>query len=109
MAHQYAKSIDIIELSDAELLAVHLRASGGVNATDRARSLIREAGSLSSVLYRARDDSTKPFLTVRETKQIQAGMEIGRRAAFDTLAGTDVMSSPQSVRDFLALQLASRD
>lgn len=110
MADRYAKTKHVDELSDVDLLATQLRAQGSLNAAQRASALISDAGSLRSVIYKTREDANaRPCLSVSETTRIQAGIELGRRITFESVADINVMDSPQAVRDFLTLQLADRE
>ncbi len=97
-------------LSDAELLAIFLRTGvKGASAVDLARQLLMTFGSLAG-LFDADRDKICTIQGVGNAKyvQLQAVMELARRALIaDTKAGVN-LSSPVSVRDFLRLQLQSR-
>ncbi len=96
-------------LSDAELLAIFLRVGvKGRSAVDLARQLIQEFGSLQS-LFAADQTALSRVSGMGPAKyaQLQAVMEMARRALAETMAETDVLSSPQAVRDYLRIQLQS--
>ncbi|MDO6385872.1 MULTISPECIES: DNA repair protein RadC [unclassified Uliginosibacterium] len=95
-------------LSDAELLAIFLRVGvRGKSAVDLARDLIAHFGSLSR-LFNAPLPEFKAFHGMGEAKfaQLQAVLEMARRALNETLRSRDVLGSPGTVRDWLRLKLA---
>jgi DNA repair protein RadC len=98
-------------LSDAELLAIFLRSGVlGKSAVDLARDLLGRFGSLS----RLGAATQKEFC---ETKglgpakfvQLQAVLEMARRALSEQLKSGDTLASPQAVRDYLRLLLQARE
>ncbi len=97
-------------LSDAELLAIFLRTGvRGASAVDLARRLLRNFGSLAG-LFGADRDKFRAIPGIGDVKyvQLQAVVEMARRALIaDAKAGVN-LSSPASVRDFLRLQLQNR-
>ena len=97
-------------LSDAELLAIFLRTGvRGASAVDLARRLLRTFGSLAG-LFGADRDKFRAIPGIGDVKyvQLQAVVEMARRALIaDAKAGVN-LSSPASVRDFLRLQLQNR-
>ena len=105
MAYRHSNTPKITDLSDAELLAHYLRNSKTAPSIDKARNMINEAGSLTSIVNRSNDGND--FLKPTEANRLLSGIEIGRRIAFEKTCNTDVLSSPQDVRDFLTLQLAN--
>ncbi|MEC5399754.1 RadC family protein [Uliginosibacterium sp. H1] len=97
-------------LSDAELLAIFLRVGvRGKSAVDLARDLIGHFGSLSR-LFSATVQEFKAFPGMGEAKfaQLQAVVEMARRALGETLRERDLFDSPGAVRDWLRLHLARR-
>lgn len=98
-------------LSDAELLAIFLRTGiSGKSAVDLARELLQGFGSLTALSHA----SEEAFCTVAglgpaKYAQLQAVMEMARRALKEQARQRDALSSPQAVRDYLRLQLASRE
>lgn len=95
-------------LSDAELLAIFLRVGiKGKSAVDLARDLISHFGGLGR-LYAAPLSEFRAFPGMGEAKyaQLQAVMEMARRALSERLRERDVLGSPQAVRDWLQLHLA---
>ena len=98
-------------LSDAELLAIFLRTGmRGKSALDLARELITEHGSLARLA--AADCKTLTStagIGPAKAAQLQAALELARRALGEKMRVRDALSSPQSVRDYLRLTLAGRD
>ncbi|WP_226664743.1 RadC family protein [Microbulbifer aggregans] len=97
-------------LSDAELLAIFLRTGlRGVSAVDLARQLLTDFGGLRSLLEADR----KAFCAGKglgdaKFVQLQAVLEMGRRHLAEQLKRSDVLTSPQAVRDYLSAQLRHR-
>lgn len=97
-------------LSDAELLAIFLRTGvRGASAVDLARRLLKKFGSLDA-LFGADRTMFCAIQGVGDAKyvQLQAVLEMARRALVaDARTGVN-LSSPVAVRDFLRLQLQNR-
>ncbi len=96
-------------LSDAELLAIFLRVGvAGKSAVDLARELIERFGSLAG-LFAASQVELCAVKGVGEAKyvQLQAVLEMARRALDERIRTTDALNSPAAVRDYLRLTLAS--
>jgi DNA repair protein RadC len=97
-------------LSDAELVAILFRTGvRGRSAVDLARDALTECGSLSALLCAGRD----VFQLIRglgdaKYAQVQAVLEMSRRALRETLDRGTALSSPQTVRDYLRLKLQGR-
>jgi DNA repair protein RadC len=96
-------------LSDAELLAIFLRTGvRGKSAVDLARELISHCGTLSALCASpVRDARVLPGFGVAKQVQLQAAMELARRALRERIANGDVLNSPQAVREYLRLRLQS--
>jgi DNA repair protein RadC len=95
-------------LSDAELLAIFLRVGvTGKSAVDLARDLLHEFGSLNG-LFSASQTALTAVHGMGEAKfvQLQAVLEMARRAMAEQMKSTDALTSPQAVRDYLRLTLA---
>lgn len=95
-------------LSDAELLAIFLRVGvRGKSAVDLARDLLAHFGGLAK-LHAAPLSEFQAFPGMGAAKyaQLQAVMEMARRALGEQLRTRDVLGSPQAVRDWLQLHLA---
>lgn len=94
-------------LSDAELLAIFLRVGvRGKSAVDLARDLITHFGSLSRLCSAPRDQfSAFPGMGDAKFAQLQAVLEMARRALGETLKERDLLGSPGVVRDWLRLHL----
>jgi len=93
-------------LSDAELLAIFLRIGvRGKSAVDLGREMIRHFGSLSR-LFSANltEFSAINGLGAAKYAQLQAMLELARRALAEELQEGDLMSSPNAVRQYLRLK-----
>lgn len=96
-------------LSDAELLAIFLRVGvTGKSAVDLARDLVSRFGSLAK-LFSATQTELCAVNGMGPAKyvQLQAVLEMARRALSETMKLNDALNSPQAVRDYLRLTLAS--
>ena len=97
-------------LSDAELLAIFLRTGvRGKSAVDLARGLLTHCGSLTQ-LFAA---SEKDFCAIHgmgraKYAQLQAVLEMARRALHEEMKSGDALNSPGAVRDYLQLLLRGR-
>lgn len=95
-------------LSDAELVAIFLRVGvKGKSAVDLARDLVVEFGSLNG-LFAASEVDLCAIHGIGQAKyvQLQAVLEMARRALVEDIKLTDALTSPKSVRDYLKLTLA---
>ena len=94
-------------LSDAELLAIFLRIGvRGKSAVDLARELLTRCGSLSALCRASeRDVCELPGMGRAKYAQLQAVMEMARRALKEKLSNGNALSSPSAVREFLRLKL----
>lgn len=96
-------------LSDAELLAIFLRVGvRGQSAVDLARTLLTHFGSLTELF--AADCaalSRIPGMGRAKYAQLQAVIEMARRALAEELATRDVLGDPAVVRNWLSLHLAA--
>ncbi|RCS58368.1 RadC family protein [Parvibium lacunae] len=94
-------------LSDAELLAVFLRVGvKGQSAVELARTCLQQYGSLQG-LFAADLQSLGQIHGMGSAKyaQLQAVLEMAKRALAETLRSTPILGSPQQVRDYLRLHL----
>jgi DNA repair protein RadC len=96
-------------LSDAELLALLLRVGvRGRSAVDLARDLLLHFGSLSRLCNAsAREFAALPGLGVAKYAQLQAVMELARRALAEPMQHGDVLNAPQTVKNWLRLKIGS--
>lgn len=97
-------------LSDAELLAIFLRTGmRGKSAVDLARELLNSFGNLTE-LFAAGEAvfCQKPGMGPAKYAQLQAVMEMARRALQERIRQRDAFASPQAVRDYLRLKLEGR-
>lgn len=95
-------------LSDAELLALFLRVGcRGASAVDLARTLLNRFGSLNRLFAAGRAElSAIPGMGDAKYAQLQAVLEMARRALREEFAAGDALASPRAVRDWLRLTLA---
>lgn len=98
-------------LSDAELLAIFLRTGmNGKSAVDLARDLLTRFGSLTALCSSTETDfCAVPGLGPAKYAQLVAVMEMARRALREEITRTDALTSPQAVRDYLRLNLQTRE
>ena len=95
-------------LTDAELLAIFLRVGVvGTSAVGLARELLQRFGSMAAVVAAPRDE----FCAVHgmgEAKfvQLQASVELARRALASAMAERPLFNTPEIVKDYLRLSLA---
>ncbi|WP_300454524.1 DNA repair protein RadC [Accumulibacter sp.] len=95
-------------LSDAELLAIFLRVgSRGRSAVDLARDLIARFGGLTRLFAAGQAEfSAVPGMGPAKYAQLQAVVELARRALAEDLKRGIALVSPAAVRDYLRLRLA---
>ncbi|BAL23550.1 DNA repair protein RadC [Azoarcus sp. KH32C] len=96
-------------LSDAELLALFLRVGiRGKSAVDLARDLLTRFGSLTRLCSApAPEFAAVPGMGLAKYAQLQAVMELARRALSEQMRVADVFDSPSAVRDWLRLRIGS--
>jgi DNA repair protein RadC len=95
-------------LSDAELVAIFLRVGvKGKSAVDLARDLVAQFGSLNG-LFSANEKDLCAVHGMGQAKyvQLQAVLEMAKRALVEDIKLTDALASPKAVRDYLKLTLA---
>jgi DNA repair protein RadC len=94
-------------LSDAELLAVFLRVGvSGKSAVDLGRDMVGHFGSLNGLFAASLSDfSVVNGLGPAKFAQLQAVLELARRALGEQLQAGVTMSSPQAVKQYLQLLL----
>ncbi|TCS38630.1 DNA replication and repair protein RadC [Paucimonas lemoignei] len=97
-------------LSDAELLAVFLRVGvPGKSAVDLGRDMVGHFGSLNRLFSsRLAEFSQINGLGPAKYAQLQAVLELARRAMAEQLKAGTTLSSPQAVRYYLQLLLATK-
>lgn len=95
-------------LSDAELLAIFLRVGvKGKSAVDLARELIGRFGGLNRLFAAGETDfSAIHGMGTAKYAQLQAVLEMARRALAEELCEREVFPSPAAVRDYLRLKLS---
>jgi DNA repair protein RadC len=97
-------------LSDAELLAIFLRTGvTGKSAVDLARELLHRFGNLTQ-LFAAGEKEFCEIHGMGQAKyvQLQAVLEMARRALHEEMKTGDALNSPRAVRDYLQLLLRGR-
>ena len=97
-------------LSDAELLAIFLRTGiAGKSAVDLARELLNRFGNLTQLVAASQTDfcATKGMGQAKYV-QLQAALEMSRRALKERMQRGDALNSPHAVRDYLQLLLSGR-
>jgi DNA repair protein RadC len=97
-------------LSEAELLAIFLRTGiAGKSAVELGRDLLARFGSLHRLFAAPLEDvAAVRGLGPAKYVQLQAVVEMARRALVEQIQDRDAMSSPQAVRDYLRLSLGAR-
>jgi len=97
-------------LSDAELVAIVLRTGvRGRSAVDLARGMLARFGSLTALLSAEVTVLTSsPGVGAAKYVQLQAVLEMARRALRESLDHGSAMNSPRAVRDYLRLKLQGR-
>ena len=99
-----------VALSDAELLAIFLRTGVvGKSAVDLARELLIRFGNLTQ-MFAASEADFCAIHGMGQAKfvQLQAVLEMSRRALNEEMQRGDALNSPRAVRDYLQLLLVSR-
>jgi DNA repair protein RadC len=97
-------------LSDAELLAIFLRTGVvGKSAVDLARDLLARFGNLTR-MFAASEPEFCDIHGMGQAKfvQLQAVLEMSRRALQEEMQSGDALNSPRAVREYLQLLLRSR-
>ena len=94
-------------LSDAELLAIFLRVGvTGKSAVELARDLLVHFGSLTRLFHASQSEfAAFPGMGPAKYAQLQAVLEMARRALGEEIVQSDALSSPGAVRDYLRLHL----
>ena len=98
-------------LSDAELLALLLRTGlPGKNALQMGQELVDTFGGMAGLLNTPADALKKiKGLGPAKRAEIVAVLELARRALASQLQQKTMFESPQAIRNYLQLQLGSRD
>jgi DNA repair protein RadC len=97
-------------LSDAELLAVLLRTgSAGRSAIELGRAALAHFGGLTALLFAAPERvGAVAGLGPAKHAQLQAAVELARRALREDVRRDSLLNAPDKVRDYLRLSLAQR-
>jgi DNA repair protein RadC len=94
-------------LSDAELLAIFLRVGvTGKSAVELARDLLSHFDSLTRLFSATQSEfAAFPGMGPAKFAQLQAVLEMARRALGEEMRQGDALGSPGAVRDYLRLHL----
>lgn len=98
-------------LSDAELLAVFLRTGvPGKDAVQLGQEMLHHFGSLQGMF----SASLKEFSALRglgtaKFAQLQAVMELARRAILEEIKAGNTLSSPRAVKEYLRITFSGKD
>ncbi len=97
-------------LADSELIAIFLRTGvRGKSAVDLARALLERFGSLGGIVGAELAEFTEiDGLGEAKYVQLQAAVELARRALDQEMRDADNLSSPDAVRRYLRLLLEQR-
>lgn len=97
-------------LSDAELLAIFLRTGcAGKSAVDLARELLSTFGGLRPLLEASQKEFCQGLgLGSAKYTQLQAVLEMSRRHLQANLTERDLLTSPDTVKDYLCTKLRHR-
>jgi DNA repair protein RadC len=97
-------------LSDAELLAVFLRIGvNGKSAVDLGRDMVSHFGSLNGLFSATLSDFVEVNgLGPAKFAQLQAVLELARRALGEELTAGVILSAPQAVKHYLQLMLGGK-
>jgi len=97
-------------LSDAELLAIFLRSGvKGKSAVDLARELLIKKGGLRKLLESQASDLCKqPGIGMAKSVLLQATLELGKRYLQAGLEQREVLSDPDTTRDYLLSELRAQ-
>jgi len=98
-------------LSDAELLAIFLRTGVvGKSAVDLARELLTRFGNLTQMFAASEKDFCEIHgMGQAKFVQLQAVLEMSRRALQEEMRSGDALNSPEAVRSYLQLLLRGRE
>ena len=98
-------------LSDAELLALLLRTGlPGKNALQMGQELLKTFGGVSGLLNTPAEALKKiKGLGPAKRAEMVAVLELARRALASQLQETPLFGNPQAIRDYLQLQMGSRE
>jgi len=97
-------------LSDSELLAIFLRTGiSGKSAVDLARELLQRFGGLTGMFAAdQRAFCQVPGRGPAKYAQLQAVLELARRALEEKMKNGNILNSPESVREYLRLSLQGK-
>lgn len=97
-------------LSDAELLAIFLRMGvAGKSAVDLAREMVSQFGNLTRLFDASQQEFCAiPGLGPAKYAQLQAVIEMARRAMQERMRDSDALNSPAAVKDYLRLTLGRK-
>ena len=92
-------------IPDAELLALFLTAKGDSSALERAHRVL-ETTPLIELMRKPYSSELRVLgINKRQLLQLKAGMELAKRSVAQKMKDTNVLSSPQAVREYLSLHM----
>lgn len=92
-------------ISDAQLLALFLTDRGDSTALEKAQRVLETIPLIELMRRPYTLELRKHGINKRQHCQLQAGMEIAKRSVAQKMKDTDVLSSPQAVREYLSLHM----
>ena len=93
-------------ISDSDLLSVFLTSSNGKTAKERAQSILCKTSLIDLFSESQGTQLLSMGITQRQLSQLLAGMELAKRSVQQKITGRNVISSPDSLREYASLQLA---
>lgn len=92
-------------ISDAELLALFLTAKGDSTALDKAKRILDTTPLIELMRKPYSSELRLLGINKRQLLQLKAGMELAKRSVAQKMKDTNVLSSPQAVREYLSLHM----
>lgn len=92
-------------IPDAELLALFLTAKGDSSALERAKRVLETTPLIELMRKPYSSDLRTLGINKRQLLQLKAGMELAKRSVAQKMKDTNVLSSPQAVREYLSLHM----
>lgn len=92
-------------IPDAELLALFLTAKGDSTALDKAKRILDTTPLIELMRKPYSSELRLLGINKRQLLQLKAGMELAKRSVAQKMKDTNVLSSPQAVREYLSLHM----
>lgn len=106
--HQMISDLSAAQ-SDSELLSLFISKGKHQTSLQRAQSILNTVPLSRLYNESGLESLVESDLTQRQIAMIVAGMELARRSVQQEMIHTNVLSSPQLVRNYLQLQLSSQE